>query len=197
MSAPSDQELVDRALRGEQQAYRALVTRYERAVYNLLVRMLRDPALAEDLAQDTFVRAFSHLTAFDSRYKFSNWLLRIAHNAAIDAIRRRGPTLLPLEGDEGGASPVETIAAPRGEDGLLRVERQDLGRALEAAMARLRPEYRRVLVLRYQEDLGYDEIVQITGLPLGTVKSFLHRARAELARLMTAAGWRDASGGAG
>lgn len=189
--SPSDQELVERALRGDQEAFRALVSRYERMVYNLLARMLRDPALAEDLAQDTFVRAFSHLATFDPRYKFSNWLLRIAHNAAIDAMRRRGPTLLPLEGDEGAGSPADSVAAPRGEDGLLRVERQDLARALEAGMARLRPEYRQVLVLRYHEDLGYDEIARITGLPLGTVKSYLHRARAELARVMTAAGWRQ------
>lgn len=152
--------------------------------------MLRDQGLAEDLTQETFVRAFSHLATFDPRFKFANWLLRIAHNAGIDAIRRRGPDLVPLEGDEERASPAASIAAPRGVDGLKRVEQRDLGEALEAAMAHLRAEYRQVLVLRYHEELSYEEITEVTGLPLGTVKSYLHRARAEMAAILSAAGWR-------
>jgi RNA polymerase sigma-70 factor (ECF subfamily) len=190
----NDAQLVERALAGDQEAFRGLVSRHQRSVYNLLGRMLRDPALAEDLTQDTFVRAFAHLAQFDSRYKFGNWILRIAHNAAIDAIRRRGPDVVPLEGDNPAQSLAATIPAPRGEDGLRRVERIDLERALDAAMARLRPEYRQLLVLRYHEELSYEEIVAITGLPLGSVKSFLHRARAEMAALLTAAGWRETGG---
>lgn len=164
-------------------------------MYNLLARLLRDPALAEDLAQDTFVRAHAHLAGFDARYRFSSWLLRIAHNLAIDALRRRGPTLLSLDdAPDGQSARVEALPSEGTEDGLRAVERQDLGRALAAAMERLRPDYRRLVVLRYQEDLGYEEISRITGLPLGSVKSFLHRARAEMARTLTAAGWHRGGG---
>lgn len=173
---------------GDQDAVRALVSRHERSVYNLLARMLRDPGLAEDLAQETFVRAFRHLATFDRRYKFSNWLLRIAHNAGIDAIRRRRPDLVSMDDDERHRSLAETAAAP-GSDALRRLEQRDLGQALETAMARLRPDYRRLVVLRYQEELSYEEIAEITGLPIGTVKSNLHRARAEMAVTLSAAGW--------
>jgi RNA polymerase sigma-70 factor (ECF subfamily) len=93
----SDAELVERAIAGLEDAFRTLVARHQRGVFNLLVRMLRNPSLAEELAQETFLKAFTHLRSFDPRYKFSNWILRIAHNAAIDAIRRRGPQELSLD----------------------------------------------------------------------------------------------------
>lgn len=185
----TDAQLVERALARDQEAFRTLVTRYQRSVFNLLARMLRDPALAEDLTQETFIRAFTHLAQFDARYKFSNWILRIAQNAGIDAIRRRRPDVVPFEADSQGEDQAAAVPAPRGEDGPGRLEQLDLRQALDAAMARLRPEYRQLLVLRYHEDLGYEEIVAITGLPLGTVKSLLHRARSEMAALMSASGW--------
>ncbi len=167
-----------------------LVSRHERSVYNLVARMLRDPAAAQDLTQEAFIRAFRHLATFDAAHKFSNWILRIARNAAIDALRRREPEFVPLDEDgEGRAAPAETIPAPPGEDGFRRLERQDAARALERALSGLRPEYRELIVLRYHEDLSYEEIAEVTGLPLGTVKSFLHRARAEMAARLKEAGW--------
>jgi RNA polymerase sigma-70 factor, ECF subfamily len=191
LTAATDVQLVERALAGDQDACRGLVSRYERSVYNLVARMLRDPARAQDITQDVFIRAFRHLASFDPAHKFSNWILRIARNAAIDAIRRREPEWVPLDQEgEDRASPLDTIPAPRGEDGPWRLEREEAARALEAALARLRPEYREVIVLRYHEDLSYEEITEVTGLPLGTVKSFLHRARAEMAAEMLKGGWK-------
>jgi RNA polymerase sigma-70 factor, ECF subfamily len=190
LTATTDVQLVERALAGDQDACRLLVTRHERSVHNLVARMLRNPALAQDITQDVFIRAFRHLASYDPAHKFSNWILRIARNAAIDAIRRREPEWVPLEADDGHVSPADTIPAPAGEDGARRLERQEAARALEAALGRLRPEYREIIILRYHEDLSYDEIVEVTGLPLGTVKSFLHRARAEMAAQMLRAGWQ-------
>jgi RNA polymerase sigma-70 factor, ECF subfamily len=191
LPGPSDVQLVERALAGDEDACRTLVSRHERSVYNLVVRMLRNPAQAQDLTQDTFIRAFRHLASFDSAHKFSNWILRIARNAAIDAIRRREPEWVPLEAEEGRASPAASMPAPAGDDGPRRLERQEAARALEAALAHLRPEYREVVILRYHEDLSYEEIAEVTALPLGTVKSFLHRARAEMAAEMVKAGWKS------
>jgi RNA polymerase sigma-70 factor (ECF subfamily) len=185
----TDVQLVERARTGDEDACRLLVSRYERSVYNLVVRMLRHPAQAQDITQDVFVRVFRHLGTYDPAHKFSNWILRIARNAAIDAIRRREPEWVPLESGEGKVSPADTVAAPAGNEGPDRVDREETARALEGALARLRPEYREVLVLRYHEDLSYEEIVEVTGLPLGTVKSYLHRARAEMASQLTRAGW--------
>jgi RNA polymerase sigma-70 factor (ECF subfamily) len=182
----TDAELVEQSLAGREDAFRGLVVRHQRSVYNLIARMLRNPSLAEELAQETFLRAFKNLRSFDSRFKFSNWVLRIAHNAAIDAMRRRGPHEVSLDEplEHGGGTLADVVADPRSEDAVRAVEHRDLARSLGAAVGHLRPEYRRMVVLRYQEDLGYEEIAEITGLPLGTVKSHLHRARAEMAAFL-------------
>jgi RNA polymerase sigma-70 factor, ECF subfamily len=186
----TDAELVERTLAGFEDGFRTLVARHQRGVYGLLARMLRNPALAEDLAQDTFLKAFSHLRSFDPRYKFSNWILRIAHNTAIDAIRRRGPLELSLDepGQRERGRLDETLVDPGSDDALKRVERRDLARLMDRALDRLRPEYRKTMVLRYQQDLSYEEISQITGDPVGTVKSNLHRARAEMAGFLRRSG---------
>jgi RNA polymerase sigma-70 factor (ECF subfamily) len=198
---PTDAQLVERALGGDQDAYRLLVSRHQAGVYNLIVRMLRHPALAQDLAQDTFLRAFSHLDSFDPRYRFTSWILRIAHNLAVDVLRRKSPAELPLEPpDDDTAAQARVQAAlvdPRSDEASRRVEHGDLARALEAALARVRPEYRELLVLRHHQELSYEEIADVTGLPVGTVKSYLHRARAEMARLLESAGWGPATRPAG
>ncbi len=188
--ALTDAELVERALAGAEDGFRGLVTRYQRPVYNLLVQMLRNPALAEELAQDTFLRAFSRLGTYDARYRFINWILRIAHNLAVDALRRR--SVAEVSADDPASPEVAaylTNASDPGADTSREAERRQLARALDAALARLRPEYRRLVILRYHEDLGHEDISTITGLPVGTVKSYLHRARAEMARHLEAAGW--------
>jgi RNA polymerase sigma-70 factor (ECF subfamily) len=179
----TDAELVEHSLAGREDAFRGLVVRHQRSVYNLLARMLRNPSRAEELAQETFLKAFKNLRSFDPAFKFSNWILRIAHNAAIDAMRRSGPQEVSLDepDDRSGSTLAEAVPDPHGEQATRALEHQDLARALGAALRQLRPEYRRMVVLRYQEDLGYEEIAQITGLPLGTVKSHLHRARSEMA----------------
>lgn len=97
---------------------------------------------------------------------------------------------MPIDGSDRERQPlVESIPAPPAEDGPARLEQSDLAAALSRAMDALRPEYRQLVVLRYQEELSYEEIVEVTGLPLGTVKSFLHRARAEMAAALRTAGW--------
>lgn len=182
----TDLQLVEQTLAGSDEGFRTLVARHERSVYNLLARMLRNPALAEELAQETFLKAFTHLRSFDPRYKFSNWILRIAHNAAIDAIRRRGPQELSLdEPDPREQARFDALLVdPKSGAAAASLEQQDVGRMLQAAMDRLRPQYRQAVVLRYQEDLSYEEISEITGWPLGTIKSYLHRARTEMAEYL-------------
>jgi RNA polymerase sigma-70 factor, ECF subfamily len=183
----TDAELVERTLAGFEDGFRALVSRHQRGVYNLLARMLRNPSLAEELTQEAFLKAFKSLASFDPRFKFSNWILRIAHNAAIDVLRRRGPQEVSLDepaGPENATPLVDRLIDPRPDDGERRMERRELGAALDAALDGLRPEYRRLVVLRYQEELSYEEIAEIADLPLGTVKSHLHRARAEMAQAL-------------
>ena len=186
----TDAELVASALRGSQDAYRELVKRFERPIYSLVVRMVQDPATAEDLAQEVFLKAFRRLGSYDPQWKFSSWLFKIAHNTTIDYLRRGGPATVSLEAEEddkGGLGAV--LADGTTEDPQTMAERRDLARSLERAIARLRPEYRQAVLMFYAHGASYQDICEVTGLPLGTVKTNLHRARKELAQEMTSLGW--------
>jgi RNA polymerase sigma-70 factor (ECF subfamily) len=175
-----DGRLVVLARAGSQPAFQEIVRRYERPVHNLVARIVRDPGLAEDVAQEAFLKAFRRLAWFDPSRRFSSWIFRIAHNAALDALRRRRGDVV-LEGADKHAS---TLPQPD------PVEQSALGQALDAALDQLRPELRAAIVLRYQEERSYEEIAEVMGIPEGTAKTFVHRARRLLADALTAAGWR-------
>jgi RNA polymerase sigma-70 factor (ECF subfamily) len=186
----TDTELVASALKGSQDAYRELVKRFERPVYSLIVRMVQDPATAEDLAQEVFVKAYRRLDTYDPQWKFSSWLFKIAHNTTIDHLRRSVPDTVPLETEDEDRGDLSAVLADStAESPEAASERKDLARSLEQAIARLRPEYREAVLMFYAHGASYQEICEVTGLPLGTVKTNLHRARKELAEIMTALGW--------
>jgi RNA polymerase sigma-70 factor (ECF subfamily) len=185
----TDQEIVARARTGEEAAYRELVRRYERPVFSLIYRMVRNRELAEDLAQDTFVKVLNALGSYRPEFKFSSWVFKIANNVAIDQLRRRELDTLSLEGSPHATTP-EAIEATtlelgaRGESALDEVASRELGSEIERAIARLRPEYRSCILLRHVEDRSYEEIAEILDLPLGTVKTYIHRARHELRAML-------------
>ncbi len=185
---PSDADLARHALAGSGDAYRTLVQRYAGPAVNLAARMVRDRALAEDLAQEAFARAFDRLSTYKPECRFSGWFFQILHNITIDHLRRKRVAAVSLDalqeaGHPGFADPVR-LGAPDAA-----AEHAALSRALDAAMAHLRPEYREVVVLRYREELPVEEIATAMGIPTGTVKTYLFRARKEMAGLMSAAGW--------
>ncbi|MGH7516269.1 MAG: RNA polymerase sigma factor [Gemmatimonadales bacterium] len=187
LAARTDQEIVALARGGEEVAYRELVRRYERPLFSLLYRMVRDRELAEDLAQETFVKALNAIDSYRPEYKFSSWIFKIANNAAIDHLRRRELDTLSLEGSPHAETPeaIEATALQIGDrqaSPLDEVEARELGGEIEAAIARLRSEYRSCILLRHVEGRAYEEIAEILGLPLGTVKTYIHRARNELRR---------------
>jgi RNA polymerase sigma-70 factor, ECF subfamily len=181
----SDQEIVALAREGREAAYRELIRRYERPVFSLVLRMVRDRQLAEDLSQETFIKALNAISSYRSEYKFSSWIFKIANNAAIDHLRRRELDTLSLDGAPHAATPDEIEATAlqvgdKSETPLEELEARELGTAIEKAIGRLRPEYRACILLRHVEGLAYEEIAQSLDLPLGTVKTYIHRARHEL-----------------
>jgi RNA polymerase sigma-70 factor, ECF subfamily len=181
----TDQEVVLLARNGREAAYRELVRRYERPVFALLYRMVRDRELAEDLAQETFIKALNAIDSYRPEFKFSSWIFKIANNAAIDHLRRRELDTLSLDGSPHAETPEAMQATAlqigaRQESPLDAVEARELGGAIEAAIGRLRPEYRSCILLRHVEGRAYEEIAEILDLPLGTVKTYIHRARNEL-----------------
>jgi len=188
--AASDADLAVAARHGSADACTSLVRRFERPVYNLIARLVQDPSRAEELTQDTFVKMFRALATYDPDLRFSSWLFRIAHNTAIDALRQRHVPLAAPRVDEDGeeVDPLAGLPDLTGDSPEQAMLRREIARALDEAIDLLRPEYRAVVVLRHHEDLDYEEIAEVTGLPLGTVKTYLHRARKALASHLRAAG---------
>ena len=153
-------------------AFEALVVRYERYVYNLALRVVRDPAEAEDIAQQAFVRAWMGLPQFRRQARFSTWLYRIVTNLCYNRLPHLKKELAVMEMDE------EALELPderqEVEPGLLTAE---LRRAIHHAMDGLPESYRLLITLRHLQELSYEEIAQVSGMPLGTVKTGIFRAR--------------------
>jgi RNA polymerase sigma-70 factor (ECF subfamily) len=184
-----DKELAALAAKGREMAFRELLTRYERPIFSLVYRMVRDRTLAEDLAQESFVRAFNAIRSYKPRYKFSSWIFKIANNHTIDHLRKRRLDTVSIDGSPHARSPEEEaqtrLVVESTEEAPDRfVESRELGGQIEEAIAQLRPEYRTAVLLRHVEGHTYEEIAEIMDLPLGTVKTYLHRARGELKGLL-------------
>lgn len=173
----SDEELVAATLAGDMSAFERLVERYRDLVVRVAARIVGREE-AEDVAQDSLLRAFHRLDKFRHEAPFRSWLLRIVHNTALNHLARRVPT------------PVEEV--PEVEEGLNSSERsparnleeRERRDRLAVKLTQLRPQHRSVLVLRDVEGLSYEEISAVTEMPLGSVKGRLHRARAELVDIL-------------
>jgi len=185
LSSLSDPAVVEQARKGSETAYRELLTRYERPVFTLIFRMVRDREMAEDLAQETFIKVLNNLDRYSPEFKFSSWLFKIANNLTIDHLRRRRVETVSIEGapdavTSESARATSIAVVSQSESPLEELESRELGTAIERAIGKLRPEYRACIMLRHVEDKSYEEIAEIVKLPLGTVKTYIHRARHEL-----------------
>jgi len=179
VEAMSDAALVELVLADDQDAFTVLVERYKDAVQNLAYRMLSNAAEAEDVTQETFVRAYTQLATYKPAHKFSTWLLSIASHLAIDQLRRRRFLALPLEDVPFLDWIADLGTSP--EQSALEGEQQD---EVQTYLQRLPGKYRAVIVLRYWYDFSYEEIARTLNLTPALVKARLHRARELLARYM-------------
>ena len=182
--ARADLDAVRRVVAGERSAFAPLVARYGRRLHDLALRMLRDPGEAEDVAQQAFLNAYRAIARFDGRRPFRHWLLRIATNLCRNRLaeRRRRPHWVGgVPGDDEGF--VLDPAAPPPPAGAGADARSDAERVRDA-IERLPEPYRLAVVLRYAQGLSLEEVSEITEVPVATVKTHLHRARAALRRLL-------------
>ncbi len=181
MSEVDDSELARLAELGKEPAFRELLLRYERPIFSLIYRMVRDLELAEDLAQETFVRAFNAIASYNSSYKFNSWIFKIASNHTINYLRKgKLDTVSIFATSDKGLGDREPQIKSKTENPHEFTERRELGGRIEVAIGELREEYRMVILLYHVEGCSYEEIADILDTPLGTVKTYLFRARKEL-----------------
>lgn len=170
--------LIARALGGDQRAYTELTNRHRPAVFQIILKIVRNKDTANDLVQETFMKAFSSLASYRSEYRFSTWLYRIAANASIDHLRKKRIKALSLD------RPVETPDGSVGfevadysfhpERDLVRKEQRF---SIEEAIASLPDKYREVIIYRHKDDKSYEQIADQLSIPVGTVKARIFRAR--------------------
>lgn len=173
-----DDKLIEGALKGDQKAFKDLVARHQKSIFHIVFRIVRDRETANDLVQETFMKAFSSLKSYRSEYRFSTWLYKIAANSSIDFLRKKRIKALSLD------NPIQT------EDGQVGIEVPDYSNSPEKELVRreqavsineaitsLPDKYRRVIIARHSEEKSYEDIAREMGVPVGTVKARIFRAR--------------------
>ena len=186
-TALADSELVTTAVAGREEGFEELVRRYQRPISAYVYRMVGDYDAALDLTQEVFIKVYGSLSRYKPEYKFSTWIYKIAHNSAVDHLRRHSTREQSLtkdfEGDQREISIESHRPSPEQES-----EREERRAEIEAVGRQLPSAYRELIVLRHSHDMSYDEIAEVTGLPLGTVKNRLFRARDVMRQEFTARG---------
>lgn len=172
----TDGELIANAINGRADGFEELVRRYQRPITSYIFRMVGNYESALDVTQEVFIKVYNSLTKYSPEYKFSTWLYRIAHNAAVDHLRRNSVNFQSLE-TENSEGTFELQIESRGATPEQEHERSEWRSEIESVVSCLPPAYRDLILLRHARDLSYDEIAAVTGLPLGTVKNRLFRAR--------------------
>ncbi|MGB7201294.1 MAG: sigma-70 family RNA polymerase sigma factor [Pyrinomonadaceae bacterium] len=172
----TDGELIISAINGRGDGFEELVRRYQRPITSYIFRMVGNYESSLDVTQEVFIKVYNSLTKYSPEYKFSTWLYRIAHNAAVDHLRRNSVNVQSLEA-ENSEGTFELQIESRGATPEQEHERSEWRSEIESVVRCLPPAYRDLILLRHARDLSYDEIAEVTALPLGTVKNRLFRAR--------------------
>src|SRR5271170_4695783 len=184
----NDREVIEACRRGDREAFRALFETYQDRVYSIALRYSGDPAVAMDIAQETFLKLLSRIGEFRSEARFDSWLYRVVANACLDH-RRSSRRFLPLLED------LVNLFTVRRETVLQELLRTEMQQEVQQMVAALAPDQRIVVVLRYTENLSYEEIAEALGCSLGTVGSRLNRAHKVLERRLSYLRIRGGKGG--
>lgn len=176
LSVVADSELVASAVTGREDTFEELVRRYQRPIAAYVYRMVGDYDTALDLTQEVFIKVYSSLARYRSEFKFSTWIYKIAHNASVDYLRRSSTReqaiTSEVDGEEREMPVLSRKLSPEQEYAV-----EERRAEIECVVRQLPAVYRELIILRHQHDLSYDEIAEVTSLPLGTVKNRLFRAR--------------------
>lgn len=177
-SSEQDRDLVKKALNGDEQAYKALMDKYRKALSMHIQRMVRKPGEVDDLVQESFIKAFSALPSYSVDYAFSTWIYKIATNHAIDYLRKKKLKTYSIDKPRETKDGALEYELP---DGTYRPDRHIVAdqrrKLIQQAIDALPPKYHRVIVMRHQQEKSYEEIARELDLPLGTIKAHIFRAR--------------------
>ena len=184
----TDGELLTKAIAGREDSFEELVRRYQRPITNYVYRMVGNYDAALDVTQEVFIKVYNSMSRYSSEYKFSTWLYKISHNAAIDYLRRNSNQLQSLESENSYGTFQLQFESKRPSPEIER-QRSEWREEIDAAVKCLPTGYRELILLRHTQDLSYEEIAEITNLPLGTVKNRLFRAREMMRELFVERGF--------
>ena len=185
VSKEEDMMLIHRALNNDQSAYRTLMKKYRKLVQNLIYKMISNKDDVEDLTQEAFIKAFNSLDKFDMEFAFSTWLYKIASNNCIDYLRKKKLNTFSLDKEISQTDEELRFEIPdedfKPDMSIIQNQRKDF---LEKAINSLPKKYKEVIILRHKEEMDYAEIAKTLGVPIGTVKAHLFRARELLNRYL-------------
>lgn len=185
----TDGELITKSITGREDSFEELVRRYQRPITNYVYRMLSNYDAALDVTQEIFIKVYNSMTRYSPEYRFSTWLYKIAHNAAIDYLRRNSNHEQSLEiENEDGTYQVQYESKRLNPE--QEREHSEWREEIETVVKKLPAGYRELIILRHNQDLSYDEIAEITNLPLGTVKNRLFRAREMMREIFVERGFK-------
>jgi RNA polymerase sigma-70 factor (ECF subfamily) len=177
MEADEDQVLIRRALRGDRRAFEELMRKYERRIYGFVVRMVRNEETAVDLTQDFFIKIYTVLDKYNFEYKFSTWAYRICYNLVIDHIRKHQAQVDSLDDDSVSSRDMLESDNVSREDGFRALARAETRDYVWRVVDQIPLKFRELILLRYIQDLKYEEIAEIMSLPVGTVKNRIFKAK--------------------
>jgi len=177
MPLDEDQELIKKTLRGDRRAFEELMRKYDKKIFSFVVRMVRNEDTAVDLTQDFFFKIFTVLDKYNFEYKFSTWAYRICYNLVIDHIRKNQAQVDSLDDETVSSRDMLDSKNVCREDGFKALAREETRDYVWRVVDQIPLKFRELILLRYIQDLKYEEIAEITSLPVGTVKNRIFKAK--------------------
>jgi RNA polymerase sigma-70 factor (ECF subfamily) len=177
MILDEDQVLIKKTLAGEKKAFEELMRKYEKKIFSFVIRMVRNEEVAIDLTQDFFIKIFNVLDKYNFEYKFSTWAYRICYNLVIDHIRKNQAQVSSLDDDSVSAKEMLNSENINRDDGFRNLSKDETRVYIWRLVENIAPKFRELILLRYIQDLKYEEIAEITALPVGTIKNRIFKAK--------------------
>jgi RNA polymerase sigma-70 factor, ECF subfamily len=177
MILDEDQVLIKNILEGKKSSFEELMKKYNKKIFGFIYRMVRDEEVAVELTQDFFIKIYNVMAKYNFQYKFSTWAYRICYNLVIDYVRKHQTQVDSLDDDSVSQRQMMASENYESEDGFVQLAREEMNQFVWKAVDNIPLKYKELILLRYLQGLKYDEIAEVTALPVGTVKNRIFKAK--------------------